>query len=336
MEAHKQEVEQIEEEPVFVKQTFGQKVKRHCARFWWIHVIIFIVCFLIVTLCLVYVAMPRIAQAGVNRSSLNVTELDFLNPAPNNINVTQRATLHSSSMYTPTLDPFNASTYLVAQNGQVDAAPFLALPFPNIHVHHGETNVSVDNKVVQLTDIEGVSAFATAVLVQEFVSVVLKGRPKLHLGGLPVIHVNYNEEVTYRGLNGLAGFNVTDARINLSAKTGEPNLVANAFIPNLSFITMELGNVTLALTTAKAGFVGNATINNMTLKPGNNSLPLTGLLNQTAVIESLNNGFVDMLITGQESVYNGEHLVYYEKALQSNQLSLQMNVNQILKDSSSS
>jgi len=203
-------------------------------------------------------------------------------------------------------------------------------------VHHGETNVSVDNKVVQLTDIEGVSAFATAVLVQEFVSVVLKGRPKLHLGGLPVIHVNYNEEVTYRGLNGLAGFNVTDARINLSAKTGEPNLVANAFIPNLSFITMELGNVTLALTTAKAGFVGNATINNMTLKPGNNSLPLTGLLNQTAVIESLNNGFVDMLITGQESVYNGEHLAYYEKALQSNQLSLQMNVNQILKDSSSS
>ena len=34
------------------KQGFGSKVKRHCARFWWIHVIIFCVIFLIVSLLL--------------------------------------------------------------------------------------------------------------------------------------------------------------------------------------------------------------------------------------------------------------------------------------------
>jgi len=332
----KMEVEQIENEPTYVKPTFGQKVKRHCARFWWLHVIIFIICFLIVTLCLVYVAMPRIAQAGVNRSSLNITELDFLDPAPNNMRVTQRATLHSTSRYTPTLDPFNASTTLVAPNGTVYETPFIYLPFPKIHALHGNTNVSVDNQVIPLTDIDGIAAFATAALVQEYVSVVLKGRPKLHLGGLPVIHVNYNEQVKYKGLNGLAGFNVTDARIDLKALPNEPNLKANAFIPNHSIITMELGNVTLSLSSIKSGFIGNATINNMTLKPGNNSLPLTGLLNQTAVINSMDNGIVDLLITGQESVYNGNHLPYYEKALQSNVLKLQMNVLQILSDSSSS
>jgi len=99
---------------------------------------------------------------------------------------------------------------------------------------------------------------------------------------------------------------------------------------------MEMGNVTMSLSTAKSGFVGNATINNMTLKPGNNSLPLIGLLNQTAVLSSMDNGFVDLLITGQESVYNGEHLPYYEKALQSNVLHLQMNVLQVLSDSGAS
>jgi hypothetical protein len=31
---------------------FGQKCKRHCARFWWLHLIIFCAGFLIIALCL--------------------------------------------------------------------------------------------------------------------------------------------------------------------------------------------------------------------------------------------------------------------------------------------
>lgn len=31
---------------------FGHKVKRHCARFWWLHLIIFCAGFLIIALCL--------------------------------------------------------------------------------------------------------------------------------------------------------------------------------------------------------------------------------------------------------------------------------------------
>jgi hypothetical protein len=31
---------------------FGQKTKRHCARFWWLHLIIFCITFLIIALCL--------------------------------------------------------------------------------------------------------------------------------------------------------------------------------------------------------------------------------------------------------------------------------------------
>ena len=42
------------------------------------------------------------------------------------------------------------------------------------------------------------------------------------------------------GLNGLDGFNVTGAKVNLTAKAGEPNLHGFAFIPNPSVITMAL------------------------------------------------------------------------------------------------
>lgn len=93
-----------------------------------------------------------------------------------------------------------------------------------------------------------------------------------------------------------------------------------------------------------------STIENFTLKPGNNSLPLTAVVNQTAIISSLDtSGKVQVSITGQSAVYNGEHLTYYvstvimcgeckliglkERALASNVLSLELNVQQILADS---
>jgi len=51
----------------------------------------------------------------------------------------------------------------------------------------------------------------------------------------------------------------------------------------------------------------------MTLVPGNNTLPMFGTLNQTALLESMDQktGIVDLLITGREALYNGQHLTYY-------------------------
>ena len=70
--------------------------------------------------------------------------------------------------------------------------------------------------------------------------------------------------------------------------------------------------MTLSLSTAQKGVIGNSTIYDMTLVPGNNTLAMTGILDQTLVIESTNSsGYVDLIITGQSAVYNGQHLPYY-------------------------
>jgi hypothetical protein len=317
------------------KPTFGSKVKRHCARFWWLHLIAFCVIFLIIALCLVYVAMPRIAQHDVNRSHLELTELQFLNPSEKTLTLSQKAILHSPSMYTPTLDPFNASLYLVT-NGQYASTPMSMLTMPRIHALHPQSNATVEAQQVDILDQAEVAAYATAIMTQEEVTTALVGRTKLHEGKLPVTWVNYNTTLTYKGLNALKGFNVTNVRINASVPAGTPNLKGTAFIPNPSHITVELGNVTLILSTPSQGVIGNATINDMTLAPGNNTLPMTSFVNQTLVIQSLDsNGYITMQIVGNSSVYNGEHLPYYEQALANNKLSLQLNVKQILTDSAS-
>ncbi|KUJ14279.1 uncharacterized protein LY89DRAFT_736324 [Mollisia scopiformis] len=331
----KYQAEQIEEQRNYAgaRPTTGQKVKRHCGRFWWLHLLIFCIVFLIIALCLVYVAMPKIAQHGVNESSIEFTDIQFLSPTSDSIVITQKAILHSPSMYTPTLDPFNASLYLVT-NGTFAASPMIILPMPRIHALHPQSNASIDNQNTTIVDLDQVTEYATTVLTNETVTTALTGRTKLHEGKLPVNWVNYNSSTTYLGLNGLKGFNVTGVTLNLSAPSGQPNLQGFAFIPNPSVLTVAMGNVTLSLSTEKAGVVGISTVPDMTIRPGNNSLPMTAVLNQTAIVSSLDtSGKVNVTITGTSSVYNGEHLSYYEKALASNVLVLEMNVLQILSDS---
>jgi len=298
-----------------------------------VHIIIFCLVFLIIALCLVYVAMPHIAQHGVNESHLELTDLEFLNLTPDTVVLTQKAILHSPSIYTPTLDPFNATLWLVT-NGTFATAPLNILTMPRIHALHPKSNASVVNQEVTLLSQDQIAEYATQVLSNKNVSTALTGKTKLHEGHLPVLNINYNTTTTYAGLNGLAGFNVTGAKVNISAAAGEPNFSGFAYIPNPSIITVAMGNVTLSLATAKTGILGNSTILDMTVAPGNNTLPMTAFINQTQIISAMDSeGYVDLIITGTSSVYNGQHITYYEKALASNVLHLSMNVKQILADS---
>jgi hypothetical protein len=277
--------------------------------------------------------MPKIAQHDVDASSLEFTDLQFLDPTPESIVLTQRSILHNPSTYTPTLDSFNASLYVVT-NGTVATDRIMYITLPEIHATKPKATTNIEGQKVTIENIDQLTDFATQVLKNEEVETKLTGKTKLHLGKLPVVTVDYDTSTTYKGLNGLKGFNVTGSKVDFAAKPGEPNLSGFAYIPNPSVMTIAMGNVTLTLSTAKSGVVGNSTILDMTLKPGNNTLPMTGIVDQLLLLGSLDDaGFVDLIITGKDAIYNGEHLVYYEKALASNNLTLHMNVKQVLADS---
>jgi hypothetical protein len=322
-------------EPVTQKKAgFASKAKRHCVRFWWLHLIIFCVIFLIIALTLTYAGLPRIAQKDVDKSSLEFTELQFLEPTPDSMLLTQHAILHNPSLFTPSLDGFTVSVHVVT-NGTMAEDKIMTLEMPAIHATKPRAIANFENQAVAIASLDELTTFSTQVLQQEEVTLGLTGKTKLHLGALPVTNVNYNEETTFKGLNGLKGFNVTGALVNPLAKPGVPNIQAFAYIPNPSVMTIAMGNVTLNVATAQAGLVGTTTILNMTLKPGNNTLPMFGELNQTALIGSMDKatGLTTLIIWGKTATYNGERLPYYEAALASQNLTLPMNVAQVIKDS---
>lgn len=142
--------------------------------------------------------MPKIAQKGVNESSLQFNYIKFLDPTENSITLSQSATLNSPSIFTPTLDSFNASLYLVT-NGTIAAKPMTYIQMPSIHATRPQGNITIDNQVIPIENLGPLTDFATAVLANEYVTIAISGTTNLHEGALPVVKVNYNSSTTFKG-----------------------------------------------------------------------------------------------------------------------------------------
>jgi hypothetical protein len=133
--------------------------------------------------------------------------------------------------------------------------------------------------------------------------------------------------LSFKGLNKLQGLNIYNIKI-LSGTKGEDrvlddgsNLIGTVYIPNPSVMTLELGNLTMNLAVDGTA-IGYALIPNLTLKPGNNTVPMQSHVEQlkiiTAIRDKYKNGVIPLEISGNSSVFNGQHLTYYEAAIKSN------------------
>ena len=109
------------------------------------------------------------------------------------------------------------------------------------------------------------------------------------------------------------------------------------YIPNTSVMTIAMGNVTLDLS-VNGKPMGQSYIDNLVLHPGNNTVPMTSIVNETAVINLLlvdgayKDGVVPFVITGNSSVYNGKELPYFTEALSANNLTVSLNVSEALSE----
>lgn len=170
------------------------------------------------------------------------------------------------------------------------------------------------------------------------------------------------------GLNKLDGFNVTDFSIKLTAESDGTNMIGTVYIPNPTVMTLTMvltfpssfppnnappitpkptktstnplpqqGNVTFNnyIDTQPPQFIGTSTLADLVLVPGNNTVNMRSTVNQTLVIGAIQktykNGLLPIAITGATSVYNGQHLQWYEKALAENTQHITLDVGGALK-----
>lgn len=85
--------------------------------------------------------------------------------------------------------------------------------------------------------------------------------------------------------------------------------------------------------------MGYSYLDNLVLKPGNNTIPMFSNVNQTGIIDLVagdsaqyKDGIVPFTISGNSSVYDGKELPYFTKALAANNLTVHLNVSRALAE----
>lgn len=135
-------------------------------------------------------------------------------------------------------------------------------------------------------------------------------------------------------LDSLTGFSIENSTILLPASTNGTNLIGIATLPNPSLLTVELGNIILDIYSGNL-LIGNATVDGVVLRPGNNTKPITGVINLKKIIHNLGDviesqasvlstGNLDLTTITRSVTWNDVEVPYYTKVLQ--ELTLTANV----------
>ena len=333
----------------------GSKVKRHFKKWWWVHLILFLAGVLLITLLLFvncslnrhptllirsscYVAFPRIAQSGVDGSTIEVESLTLSDPTETSFHLTQTSVVRNSGAYHPLLDAFNVSLNLAGST-----TPYAYITIPSL-IAGAEATTNID-QTVQIADLKAFTDYNVAVVTSEEINIDLNGTTWLHEEKFPATQVNYNKVVTMKGrpqpfedrypiltslgLNNLNGFNLTSFQILSKPEADGTNMIGTVYIPNPSVMTITMGNVTFN-NFVGGNFVGTSSLQNLVLQPGNNRLSMRSAVNQTAILglvaTTYKDGIIPIDVIGNSSVYNGVHLTYFEKALAANAQHINLNV----------
>ncbi|KAF2236598.1 hypothetical protein EV356DRAFT_442974 [Viridothelium virens] len=308
------------------KVSFWTKRKNHYKRFWWLHLLILIIVVLVVTLPLVYVGFPNIAQSQLNKSTLNITMQQITNPTPTSVQLAQMAIAGNPSSYHPNLDGFQAALFL--EDTEPNIQPFGYIEIPPLHATR-YTGITT-NQTLNITNMDQFTAYNNLGLTTKTYRVALRGRTKLHEMKFPTTTVDFNQVVTLNGLNNFDGINVTNFQLFLTPQgPDQANLIGEILIPNPTIQAIEFGNVTFNVSVDGQN-IGQSFLNNLMLMPGNHTYPLRSTTDQEAVIglitSKYKDGILPLTLIGESVVYNGQHLPYFEGPLRNSTQHLNLNV----------
>jgi hypothetical protein len=121
-------------------------------------------------------------------------------------------------------------------------------------------------------------------------------------------------------LNGLQGLDIRNISITLQPAADGSNMRAQVFIPNPSPLTIEMGTLSLNVYVGET-LIGVATIEDLTLRPGDNTVPMTAVADAGTTIGLINSEYHDarlpVRIIGNNSTVDGQLIPYFSAALAS-------------------
>lgn len=238
------------------------------------------------------------------------------------------------------LDAFHLDLYNPSAGGSPPAFVSLAVP---AHALQGTSRLTVPPQNATVRDHAELSrflarAFAAGTasggngnLSDQRVAVGVRGRSVARLGaaGTLAYPVRLDKEVRFDGLDGLDGLRVEVlAPVSAAEAVADPalgddtNLRGTLWLPNVSPLALGLGNVSHRVEVAGVA-VGTATIEDLRISPGNQTVAYEGQLDAAAVMANLlavmgavdDTGNIELVVTGDRATVDGEHIGYLDEVL---------------------
>lgn len=319
-----------------VKPKKRQTCMRHCKRFWWIYLIVF-VCVVVLVVCLIiFVAVPKIAQHKIDDAHLEIQGVNVLRTESDAYLMEINSTITTDGAIKANIDPFEGVMYLEDLEPHT---PFVSINFPATNGDkHQTVNVSQE---VTITDMAAFTTFNVWFANNETVRITVEGKTKVKPSGLSRKYgVTFKKTLDVKGLDLFSGTRVIEdqSHINasVSAKDPKPNFVGIAEIPNHSVFTLDIGNATFT-NFLENDDLGELKIDNLVLHPGINRVNITAKMDQFAVIKDLrsdkycHDGIMPFKLLGKSVVNHDQNISYFADALASANQTVPINIGAILK-----
>ncbi|KAL3460306.1 hypothetical protein BJX64DRAFT_263633 [Aspergillus heterothallicus] len=301
------------------KKSKRQRFRRHCARFWCCYLfwnIIFLAIFLPIFFLVV---IPAVAQLVVNKSTLLLVNATIIQPRPDSVILTLEAALDLPIELPVRIEPLVLEVY----NKEKDGNNTIFSSRIDGKVIDGNTTLGVQNRFTPL-NVPLWTDYVHQVVVEPNAPLPVRGSTNAYLGVLKS-HVTVDKNIHQHTLNSFAGFSIADPKLLLPAREDGVNLIANATLPNPSVMTLQIGTTLLDLKSGEYT-LGNATIDDLMLYPGNHSVPVEGIIDVDYLIsnlgdilgtqgDALSRGFLRLEAVGRNVTFEGVEIPYYAEAM---------------------
>ncbi|CAP92632.1 hypothetical protein N7489_008432 [Penicillium chrysogenum] len=306
----------------------SEKFQRHWKRFWCLHLLVTIIFLAIFLPVFFLVAIPAISQMVVNKSDLVLVNASVLNPRPDKIQLTLLSALDLKIALPVRIEPITLDLF-VRDAGAKNAWGQAKI---DGKVIKGNTTLGVSKVETPLTNLTTWEEYVYNVVFEKETPLSVRGVTNSYLGVLKS-KVTMDKDIMSPVLNQFKGFSISDSGL-VPAREDGTNLIGNASLPNPSVLTLDIGTIVLDV---KSGdlVIGNATLKDITIKPGDNVFPLTGILDIHTMVSNLREVLASQakaIATGNLALdtvtrsvtWNGELVPYYTDVMK--QLTLTANV----------
>ncbi|RDW71753.1 hypothetical protein BP5796_07787 [Coleophoma crateriformis] len=293
-------------------------LRQHTRRYWHWYLLGLVVFLTIFLILLFIVIIPASIQRIVNDTNLPIHSAMLLNPQPNSVQVSINSSIKVTNAFSARLKPMNLS---FTRPGSTIV--YTQVSLPELHIK-GNTEISVQNQTTPIVNMTAWVEFLKSAVYSDKFALTVRGQTDAYLGKIRA-HVNLNKNLELTGLNKLSGFSIVTTQLVVPSDPDGTNLVGTAIIPNHSVFSFEMGNLTLNLMLGGI-VVGIASSNDVFISPGNNTVPLRSSVDFSKVLanartilasqaSSIKEGYITIQASGNSTVYNGEHIYYYEQVL---------------------